>query len=300
MWLYFVLGALIFHALEEAIDKITVVKDKTVNLLSATIWRNFFFWFWIVIFGVLGLFGHLEFFISWPIIGLAVMFLASGLFYTYTLKKIEITGMSAFSFISPSLYLLIDVVLLRLPLTFFQVAGILLLITGGLMFAVNIKTRRLKREFTPAIWGIILFDFSIGCVEFYAFKYYFDTMRLNEVSYLFSVWGVMMIMFLIVITARNQWSIFWQTARLNNYLPKMIVSKGCDALSSYLVFHAVALATVSQVNAVYFIYPIILIGVVYVGQNIFKFKAEEKFSQGYLVIKIIAIVLLVAGGFLMK
>src|SRR5689334_5040801 len=98
MWILFALASLVFQALEETVDKIAIVKDKAIDLFAATFWRNLLFWLWIVIFGVFGVLGPLKFFFTWPIFLLGILFMGTGFFYTYLLKKVELTRSAALSY----------------------------------------------------------------------------------------------------------------------------------------------------------------------------------------------------------
>lgn len=299
MWILFAVGALLCQGVEESIDKIAIVGDKAVDTFAASFWRNVIFWLWFVIVGISGLLGSLTFFISVPIVLMAALFMGSGIFYTYLLKRIEVTAAAALNYAVPFLYLFIDLVILRLSLTPLQVAGVLLLTAGGLLFVTQHPKRfQLKKEFTPKIFGIFAYSFVVSGVQYYGFKYYFETHAMNEVSYYFNIWLVMTALFLLVIAARNQWETLWRAFRENRYGPKMIVSKGFDAASSYLWLHALTLASVSQVQSTSALYPLILLGIVYVMQNIFRLNAEEEFSKERLVFKLAAVVLLCIGGFL--
>jgi len=45
------------------------------------------------------------------------------------------------------------------------------------------------------------------------------------------------------------------------------------------------------------LYPLILLGIIYLFQNILGLKTEERFSKGFLVLKLAAVLLLCVGGF---
>ena len=102
------------------------------------------------------------------------------------------------------------------------------------------------------------------------------------------------------IVLRGKARLVLAAARSRGYLKKVILSKGLDAIYAGLWFHAVGIAAVSQVSAVGALFPLILFGVVYLAQEIFGFKAEEKFSDGRLAFKFFAILLLCFGGWLVS
>ena len=299
MWILFAIGALVFQAVTATIDKIAVVKDKTINTLAATFWRQVVFWLWSCFFAVLGVAGSLTLFVRWPIVLLAMLFMASSFFYTYLLKKVELTGFSVVAYLSPFLYLLVDTIILKLHVSAFQTFGILLLTAGGMLFALNPKGG-IKKEFTAKVWGIFAYDFLMNGVAYYSFKYYSTTYQLNEVSYFFNIWMVMVAMLAVVVIFHSNRKTVWHTALSHGYLAKVTLSKGLDAVCAYLGFHAIALATVSQVNGMSALFPLILVIVVYASQKIFKFKAGEKFSHGHIILKFVAVVLLCIGGFMAR
>jgi uncharacterized membrane protein len=298
MWFLFAAGSLVLTAFEEAIDKIVVVSDKAMDTLAATVWRNFIWGLWIGVFGLLGFFGTISVSVSLFMVLIGVLWTGSGIFYTYLLKRIEVTSEAAISYIAPFLYLVIDVFLVHLHLTTPEVLGILLLITGGLMFVIVPGHFRLRKEFTPVVWGIFLYDFALGIIEYYGFKYYFHGQGMNEPSFYFSLWIIMMIAFLPPLFIRKAHKALWHVARERNYLRNITVSKGFDALASLLWLHAMTIAAISQVEATSAFYPIILLGTVFVLQQELGYKAEEEFAGTRLWFKIGGVALLAVGGFL--
>lgn len=297
IWIAFGIAGVVFLAMEETVDKIAIVGDKDIDPLASTFWRNFLFWIWICVFAAFGFLGHISFFFAWPMLVLAVVFIGSGFFYTYLLKKIELTSASAVSYASPFFYFIIDAFLLKAGFTVFQALGILLLTAGGMLFVIDPRRGGLRKEFTPKVLGIFVYDFLISGVDYYAFKYYFDVYHLNEVSYFFNVWFLMFVFFIALIAIRGSWRITWHAALDHDYIGKVAVSKFFDAASSYAWFHAIALSSVSQMNALNAFFPLALIAVVYTMQNLLGFKAEEEFSKGRLAPKLVAVIMLCVGGF---
>lgn len=191
-------------------------------------------------------------------------------------------------------------VLLKLHLNFAQVAGILFLVTGGFMFVVSPTTHHLKKEFTLKVFGIFLYDFFINVVEYYGFKYYFEQQALNELSFFFNIWFIMMVLFAVVTVARGKYGVVWRTATEKFFLGKVALSKWFDAASSYSYFHAITLATVSQVSATEAFSPLVIVGVAFLMQRILRFKVGERFSHGHLAFKLGAVILLGVGGYLAR
>jgi len=301
MWLLYALGSLIFNAAETTVDKVALVSSKTIDALSGTFLRVFLFCFYFGVGGAIGFLGTLRIFAPWPIIGIGIICAGSSLVYTYLLKRLEATGYTALSYLGPLLYLIIDTQFLKFRLTPFEVLGVLLLTAGGVMFVINPGQLKFKKEFTPIVFIMLAYNFFINAAQNYGFKYYYETRGLNEVSFYFNVWTIALIVLLGVMLASNKLGSLWHTVNGNQRFVKTIaVSKLFDAGNSWLWLHALALVTVSQVNATDAIYPLIMIGVVYIVQNVFKLKVEEKLSQGYLGFKLAAVGLLCLGGFLVK
>ncbi len=300
MWSLLAAGSLVLGAFGDTVDKIVVVSDKAIDTLAATIWRNFVWGLWIGAFGLVGLFGTIEVSFSPLMVVIGILWTGNAIFYTYLLKRIEITSEAAISYAAPFLYLLIDVVILHLGLTTLQMLGILLLVTGGLMFVVVPGKFRFRKEFTPLVWGIFLYNFALGVVEYYGFKYHFQGQGLNEPSFYFSLWIIMMIAFLPPLIIKKDHAALWRVAREKHYLWNVTISKGFDALASLLWLRAMILATISQVQALSALYPVILLGVVFVLQQELGFKAEEEFSGKRLAFKLGGIALLAIGGFFVQ
>jgi drug/metabolite transporter (DMT)-like permease len=300
MYIFIALLALFFEACDEAIDKIAIVKHKGIDLFAATFWRNLINFGWIAIFVASGLFGGLTFLISWPVVLLGIIFMGDAFFYTYLLKKIEISSQAALSYATPALYLIIDAFLFKLHFSAFQVLAILLLVAGGMLFTVDTKKGGIRKEFTPRVWIILVYYFLSGAVEYYSFKYYFPAYHLNEVSYFFNTYLVMIVIFIVMIVLQNRWKAVRAAAHDHHYLAKVTLSKFFDAAQSCLWLYAIALATVSQVEAVGSFYPLLLVAVVFIIQNVFGYKAEEEFKGGRLYLKIVAVVVLCVGGLLLK
>jgi uncharacterized membrane protein len=102
----------------------------------------------------------------------------------------------------------------------------------------------------------------------------------------------------IVALYKNSWNTFAYTARHNGYIAKITLSKAFDFFYSLLWYHAIKLATVSQVNALESFFPLILLVMLYLSQEKFRFNAGEKLDRSTLVQKILATALLVAGAWL--
>lgn len=300
MWIFYALGSLFSESLETATDKIALVKNKKIDSLAASFLRLLMVCGISGLVGILGILGPLKLLLLWPIILVGVMDAVASLAYTYLLKHIEATGTAIVSYFSPLLYLAVDTSLLKTHLLPLQIAGILLLVLGGIMFVFDPKKFRFKKEFTPIVWGLIAFNFIFGGVEYYSFKYYAGAHQLNEISFIFSFELVCIALLAAIVIGLGKYRAVWRGFTKTNYFGLVGISKSLDLACMYLWLHAITLASVSQVNATSSFYPLMLIAVVYLMQKLFKLKAEEKFSRGHLAFKLVAVVLLCAGGFLIR
>lgn len=300
MWIFFAIGSLFSEALETATDKIALVKNKLIDPLAATFLRLIMVCLISAICGMLGFLGPLKLLLAWPIVLVGLLDASASLAYTYLLKHVEATSSAIVSYFSPLLYLAIDVNLLKTHLTPLQILGIFFLVFGGVIFALDPKKLRFKKEFTPIVWGLLAFNFIFGGFEYYTFKYYFADHRINEISFLFSFELICVFLLGLTVVFSGKISAVWRALTRSSYFRMVGISKSLDVGASYLWLHALALATVSQVNATNSLYPLMLILVVYLAQNLFKFKAEEKFSGGHLTYKLIAVILLCAGGYFIR
>jgi|SRR5579872_193807 len=298
MWQLLTLAAIFFGSTEQVIDKIVVVGYKAVDTLIASFYRNFLFFIFTVIFGVLGIFGHLRLFYSWPIILLAILGVCNGLFYTYLLKNIELSGAAAINYATPFIYLLLDVFVLKSPITGIQTIGVVLLISGGLIFTINPQTFRVKKEYTKYVWGVFLFNIVYGGTEYYTFKHYNSTIGLNEVSYMASTWLLVSIGFIILIAIFGKWKKLRPVALHDHFLAKESASKFFDMLNSLLWLRAITLTEVSRVNALGSFEPLMLLIILFFVQKILRLKAGENFKKDHVIQKIIATAILILGAFL--
>lgn len=297
MWIFFAIGSVFSDAMQTTVDKIAIVKNKTIDSLSATFLRVVMFELLFGFLGISALAGSLRVFLPLPIIGIGILCAGSAFFFTYFLKHIEATASSVISYATPVLYLLVDSFIAKAHLSAWQAMGIVLMACGGMMFVVNPQKFRLKKELTSLVWAMLGYNLLAGGTEYYGFKYYYSHFHLNEVSFGFSVWLVAAVtLFTIILLLGKLKTLRLTIAQRPDFLGAIFISKTFDATQWWLWLHALALASVSQVNAISSLYPLMLIMLLYLAQKTFKFKAEEKFSQGHLSFKLAAVVLLFLGG----
>lgn len=298
MWQIFTIGALIFNAAEITADKIIMVANRKFDTLVTSFYRNFVFFAISLAVGVSGLVGALHFRFEWSLLLVAALGLTRSIFYTILLKKVEMTGAAAIGYVTPFLFLMTDVLIIRAPISIVQNLGILLLICGGVLFVIDPLTRRLKPQYTKYIMAILLFDAITSGAQYYVFKHYAAGQDLNEISFMVSVWLWVAVGLLVMVIVSKKLHLLYQIATHNNYLRNITISKSFDVGNSLLWFHALSLATVSQVNSYTALEPLILLGILFMAQRLFKFKTDEDFAITSLFQKTIATIILVIGAWL--
>jgi uncharacterized membrane protein len=180
-----------------------------------------------------------------------------------------------------------DSYIIKAYLTIFQALGIILMTAGGLMFVIEPKKLKFKKEITPLVWFMLGYNFLLGAAEYYGFKYYFTNYHINEVTYGFNVWLVSLaVLLLAVLLSGKTKTLFSTITKRPDFIGYLTISKSFDAAQWWLYLHALSLAAVSQVNATSEFYPLMLVAIIYIAQHLFKLKAEEKFYQGHLAFKL--------------
>lgn len=297
MWQLYALGSILSTSFENVIDKVAVVRDGHIDDAVATLWRNAIFLFFTTVIGYVGVFGQLQLFFDWRVFGFAAMAALSGYLYTYMLKRIEVTGVQIETYLSPLLFLGIDIFVVHVALSFSQIVGVIVLVLGGFAFAINARTLRFKREFSPLVWSIFGFWFLYDGVEFYLFKYLHDTQSVNEVSFYVSAWLLAVgFLFAYVVVVGKTHLLFSRTSR--RYLPVVTVSKFFDAVSGLLWLRALSFAAVSQVTALIALEPILLFLASMFVQKEVHLNVRERLDRKNISWKLIATTLLGFGTFL--
>src|SRR5580704_2891508 len=113
MWQLFALASLFSSSCESVIDKVAIVSDKKVDSLVATFLRITVFFFATLVIALLGFLGGVQFIFVPLIFLVAFVGVANSLVYTYLLRRIEITGIFAFTYLAPFLFLAIDTRILQ-------------------------------------------------------------------------------------------------------------------------------------------------------------------------------------------
>jgi len=249
MWQFYALGSLVAGAFEGVVDKAAFVRDAHIDSSIATFYRSIFIFFAFIAIGLVGILGELSLFFHWSIVGLALLYVVAALCYTYLLRRVEIVSIGAIAYLASFFFLFVDMYIVGLPITQTQIAGIALLVFGGLAFALDGKTHHFNRELTLGVLGALLCIFLLTTgVEAYLFKYLHKTYALNGVSFYASGWFFASIfLFLFVVGTKKTHRLLTRSAII--YIPYAIIGKIFDAFNSVLYASALALAAVSQENS---------------------------------------------------
>lgn len=299
MWQVYVLGSLLASAGENVIDKAAIIKNVTIDLYVASFWRALMYFIAVSVIGLLGILGPLHFFFHWSIFLIAPFGICTSLFYTYMLQRIEVTSIGAVAYLTPLVFLFIDADVVHAGLSLYQGLGIALLVLGGVGFALDGETFRIKRGLDWCMWCIFLFNLAWAGVEAYLFKYLHTTYGLTGTSFFATLWLVCAaLLVLVALCMGRAKQLFARTSLV--YVSRTIPSKFCDGLSSVFWAQALTLAAVSQVSAFEALYPLVLFLAVAFVQLGLHIQLKETFSRLHFIWKTIATALLVLGGFLVS
>ena len=297
MWQLFALGSLFAAAGTSAADKYAIVHDRKIHNLIAVFLRTAFFLTGILFIGLWGVLGHTQVFFH-PLIPLVAIVSVSGSFaYTYALRHVGAVEIGVVGYLLPFVFFAIDAIVLGTRFSPEQISGIILLVLGGLAFALDGKTHHISKEFSlSAIVMLAIMGLSTG-VHAYVFKYLNAHYALNGVSFYTNVETIIAIGLIAAIVASGKVRLLWSRASLA-YMPATAIGKSLDAGATILWAQALTLATVSQVTAFQALSPLVLFIVVACGQILFKFTLKEQLDRPRALWKTSAVCLLVLGGFL--
>ncbi|MBP6884697.1 MAG: hypothetical protein KBC17_02640 [Candidatus Pacebacteria bacterium] len=303
MWQLYSLGSTFFTALGQSVDKATIVRQKSIGLLTAT---------WIRI----GMYSLIAYFAGFIILGeapsllLGPMIVLLGLtnafnsyFYSVLLKRLEITTSGIFFNLAPIIFLFVDIVVLKRGLSIAEVSGIFLLVFGGILFLGRKKlVAKFGKEKRLAIFGMFLFNvFYIG-FQNYLFQYYSSHYHISETNYLLSMalatfFFITIFIVLKSLLGQGESNSFRVCLR---YAGGSFFSKIADYGSTFFFLMAIATASVSQVSAMQAFFPIMLMFLVLIIQGRMHIKMHEDLSKKALMHKIAGVVLISAGIFLVR
>lgn len=156
--------------MENAVDKLAVLRAYGLHSVVQTFYRVTVY---VVIIAAVGMTGAVDDFAplyDWRIPVLGFFGALVSLSYTYALAKIEVTSIATISYVSPVFFLLVDIFWVGANISPTQIAGISLLVLGGIGISLDGSSRKVKEGITPAILGIFLYWTAFHGTERYLFK----------------------------------------------------------------------------------------------------------------------------------
>lgn len=298
LWQGYALGATAANAIENIIDKAVITDKKEIDDTIATFYRVAAFTVFSILLGLTGLAGSLTVKFPLPFIIFAFLSLISSYCYTYLLKNIEISANGILSYLTPFFFLLADLFIFSIPFELAQIIGIILLVLGAVLFVFDLGTFTFKAQYTRIVWLIFLFDLFLSGFGYYVFKHYSTNLGLNEISYIVSIWSLVAVGMLFIVICQRKIRLLFSSGINSTYLKGVAVSKAIDTVSALFWFRALAVASVSQVDAMESFYPVFLLITIYIVQKGFKLNVEEDIGSAQLLQKIIGTILLCVGGVL--
>jgi len=299
MWQLYALASLFASSGESVVDKIAIVGDRRIDSLVATFWRIALFFFFTLVIGFFGWLGGVQFSFNLLILLVASMGIGNSHIYTYLLRRVEITGIGAISYLSPFIFLAIDTRVLHTALSGSEITGIVLMVLGGFSFAIDGKTHHFKREYSPLVWLMLFYMVVYTGIESYAFKYLHDSYGTTAVGFTLS-YGILMIAGLLALVVLQKKSrLLWKQAA-RAYIPRVAISKTFDAAGTVLWMQALTLAAVSQVSAMQALEPLVLFVFTILVQDFSRLRTDEKLGRGRMRWKAAAVSMLVLGGLLVS
>lgn len=299
MWQLFALLAILAVSLQDVVDKWAIVSNRRIDASVATFWRIALACVFTITIGVWGILGPLTWYFDRWIIVFALGLVCAAYFYTYMLRRVEVTGIEMDNYLAPLVFLAVDVVFVEAALSIPQILGVVLLACGGFLLTVDGKTRHMKREFSLKVVGIILFWIAYGGLQYYLFKHLHTTEGLTSVSFMASTYVIVVGILLLVVVVRGKYTALFSVASAR-YLPPVALSKGFDTAATLLMLTALTYASVSQVSAIGALAPLALLIIAVFVQKETRFNIRERVDKANIVWKIVAVGLLGLGMWLVS
>jgi uncharacterized membrane protein len=296
-WIIWTLLGTTFSSIERIIDKKLVIgKKQTLDSLIASFYRNFTYFIIINIFGMIGVFGKINIFFSIPIIVWAFFHLFGSLLYDYFLKNSEIVRYNSIICIFPVILILFDKYLFNISYSAMETIGLLLLVLGGFLVSINVKTK--ENAFSIKQWLLLIITFIISGSQLFLFKYYNSTLDINAISFYTNTWFFVILFFIIAILIQRKQGKLITIAKENKFLLKTFVSKLFDSLSGLFILFALVEGTVSKVYALQSASPLIAFLLVWFLVRIAKVNLDESLEGGNIVAKLFGVLILSVGSYL--
>lgn len=297
MWQLYAILSLFGSAGESVVDKTALVADRRVDHFVATFLRLCVLTIFALSLGYLGVMGNFELIFPPVILLVGVLTALNAIFNTYLLRHVEVTGIGAMYYLAPFLFLLIDTSVLHMQLSPQEIAGIILLVLGGVGFAVDGKTHHFKRELSPLVWAMFIYGALLTGFEGYVFKYLNASQGTTPISFFASYFLVCTVALLLLLIHQRKMRLL-RSASARTYLPYIVISKSFGTFGNLMWAQALVTAAVSQVSAMQALEPLALFVVTVLVQDFLRFRVGERLGARRFRWKAVSVSLLVLGGLL--
>ena len=299
IWFVLAFMSVLFLSFESLIDKLLVVnKEKSLDPVVASFFRNFAFFAIIAVSGILGIFGQMDFFATWATFTLGAFWILNSLAYDFLLKNVEISRSSSITYIFPLLLLPLDILIFREKFLLINIIGISLLVLGSLTMSLSFSKGSFKNIFSWKVYLFLFIKFIILAFALILFREYNVSYGLNEISFYFSVWIFVILTYIPVMFFNGKIKKIIKTASENKFLLKTFVSKSFDVGGSILSLMALTYINMTKVEAVGSFFPLLVFAFAFILQKI-GFNLKENFSTKITIQKIVGITLIIFGSIIM-
>jgi uncharacterized membrane protein len=293
IWYIWALLAMVASSCETIIDKaILIKKPEKIDFLVAMFYRNFWFFIGIALIGITGFMGKLSFIFNVPFLVLAIIYPLTSFSYDYFLRNNEVSRFSAIFRIFPIFFFAFDKLFFHSSFSFIQIIGILLLVIGAMIFSIDIKKN--KSSFSGEGWFWMFVYMGINMYLYVVFK--ISSRTINGVSFYFSIWALMMLVYVLSLVLTRKYLKMKETALADNFLVKTIVSKGFDSLGGVFYLQAISLSSLTLASAFNSFSPLVLLTILLFVSLATRTNLKEDFSKNVVWQKVIATALLIIGG----
>ncbi len=292
-WYLWAVLSMFANSFENIIDKVVLIKEpKKIDVLAAMFYRNLGFFVCTAIIGLTGLMGKMSFVMNVPLFILAIIYPLASFSYDYFLRNLEVSRASAVSYTFPLFFLFFDNLFFHLRFSPVEVIGVLLLVGGAVMFSYDIANKKSSFSWKSTFWMFV--KMAISLYMYIVFKIYDGTV--NGVSFYFSVWAVIILLYVVLLFATGKYRKLRETATTNHFVGKTFIAKAFDALSSTFYMQALALVSLTAVSAFTSLTPMVMLMILACVAFFTKIRTDEDFSKRTFIWKILGALLLVFGS----
>lgn len=266
------------HIFEEIIDKVVIIKKPTkIDPFVASFFRNFAFFVFTLIAGILMVFGKISFFFNINILILAILWPLNSLAYDYFLRNIELSRSQGVFYTFPFIFLFIENVFFHISYSYLQITGIILLVLGAIIFSFDGSLKIPVFNLKSILWMFI----KLATYAYFLIVYKMFENEVNEISFYFSTWIIVIAFYLIIIILTRKYKKLRQTAVSENFLKKTFLSKGCDFIASIFYLKALSLTTLTPLSALTSFSPIILLLILLMISHFSNINVAEDFHVNH-------------------